>query len=182
MSLSSSSSESLSLTVSSSPSVSQSSSSSVSTSYSVSSSSSPTVSQSSSSSESLSLTVSSSPSVSLTDSSSSVSQSMSSSFSESISSTSSQSKSQWILFSGYALGTDASVPWIEVSPEWRSGLGLVILNQQIQHFSIYILSRNLLQLLFQTDNVKKNHDLLISAILCVDLPLVLYSNLKDSEI
>ena len=40
------------------------------------------------------------------------------------------------LFSGDYLGTEASGPWIEVSPEWRLGLGLLIINHQRQYKNI----------------------------------------------
>ena len=40
---------------------------------------------------------------------------------------------QWNLYSGDTLKTEASISWIEVSPEWRLGWGLFIINQQRQH-------------------------------------------------
>ena len=40
------------------------------------------------------------------------------------------------LFSGDNLGTEASGPWIEVSPEWRLGLGLLRINHQRQYKNI----------------------------------------------
>ena len=40
---------------------------------------------------------------------------------------------QWNLYSGDTLKTEASISWIEVSPEWRLGWGLFIINQQRQY-------------------------------------------------
>ena len=88
---------------------------------------------------------------------------------------------QWNLYSGETLGTKASVPWIEVSLQWRLGWGLVIINQQIlilepKKASALEGYRICCSHYFkQLDNVWKKHMItFISLMLCVEFPQMQY--------